>query len=64
MQDGFSNQNPVLYYDGGVLHLFHSHAPANDGEGSSEIWHLQSTVQTPDVCVLGLSAVVICCQLL
>lgn len=42
----YSNQNPVLFYDNAtdLLHLFHSQAPANSGEGQSEIWHLQSNV--------------------
>lgn len=42
---GFSNQNPVLYYDaeGKLLHLFHSQAAANSGEGGAAIWHLESS---------------------
>lgn len=44
-RDGYSNQNPVLFYDNttGVLHLFHSQAPAESGESKSEIWHLSSS---------------------
>jgi predicted neuraminidase len=43
--DKFSNQNPVLFYDtkGALLHLFHSHAPANAGESGSTIFHLTSS---------------------
>ena len=43
-RDKYSNQNPVLYFDNttGILHLFHSQAPAEAGESESEIWHLQS----------------------
>jgi len=44
-RDKYSNQNPVLFYDSttGILHLFHSQAPAQSGESASQIWHLQST---------------------
>lgn len=44
-RDGFSNQNPVLFYDNstGILHLFHSQAKAESGEGTSTIWHLSSS---------------------
>lgn len=43
-REGFSNQNPVLFHDNqtGILHLFHSQAPAKAGESASWIWHLQS----------------------
>ena len=46
-RDGYSNQNPVLFFDNttSTLHLFHSQAPAKSGESESEIWHLQSTVR-------------------
>eukprot|EP00041_Stephanoeca_diplocostata_P012749 m.214204 g.214204 ORF g.214204 m.214204 type:complete len:460 (-) comp19071_c0_seq4:1807-3186(-) len=44
VRDGYSNQNPVLFFDNstGLLHLFHSQAPAKSGESESQIWHLQS----------------------
>lgn len=39
---GYSNQNPVLYFDGakGVLHLFHSQQPADKGETNAAVWTL------------------------
>eukprot|EP01084_Bolivina_argentea_P187850 323499_1 len=44
---GYSNQNPVLFYDNttDLLHCFHSQQQANSGKGESEaqIWHLQSS---------------------
>jgi predicted neuraminidase len=41
---GYSNQNPVLFFDTfkRVLHLFHSQAPAKSGESTAQIWHLAS----------------------
>ena len=44
-RDGYSNQNPVLWYDTltGILHLYHSQAKAESGESSSEIIELHST---------------------
>ena len=44
VQDGYSNQNPVLFYDGAakLLRLYHSHAPAQAGEGASVIFELAS----------------------
>jgi predicted neuraminidase len=44
-QKGFSNQNPVLFYDGAakLLRLYHSHAPAKSGEGASVIFELSSS---------------------
>ena len=43
-RSGYSNQNPVLFYDDttSVLHLFHSQQPANDGESDATIWHCQT----------------------
>lgn len=43
-RDGYSNQNPVLFYDKVQkrLHLFHSQAAASSGESMAQIWHLQS----------------------
>eukprot|EP01083_Nonionella_stella_P283495 965014_1 len=45
VRDGYSNQNPVLFFDNtsNILHCFHSSAPANSGESASQIWHLQSS---------------------
>jgi predicted neuraminidase len=45
LQDGFSNQNPVLFYDekAALLRLFHSHAPAKSGESKSVILQLTSS---------------------
>lgn len=42
---GYSNQNPVLFYDTfkSTLHLFHSQAPARSGESAAQIWHLASS---------------------
>lgn len=41
---GYSNQNPVLFYDNvhNKLHLFHSQAKAESGESTAAIWHLES----------------------
>jgi len=43
-RQGYSNQNPVLYYDTNtsVFHCFHSQQKADAGETESNIWHLQS----------------------
>ena len=43
-RDGYSNQNPVLFYDTvhKKLHLFHSQAKAESGESKAAIWHLES----------------------
>lgn len=45
LQPGFSNQNPLLFYDaqGGQLHLYYSQLKANAGEDRAEIWHTQSS---------------------
>ena len=45
VQNGFSNQNPVLFYDKStkLLRLYHSHAPANSGESKSIILQLSSS---------------------
>jgi predicted neuraminidase len=45
VRDGFSNQNPVVFYDktSNLLRLYHSQQPANDGESNSRIWELNST---------------------
>jgi hypothetical protein len=42
---GYSNQNPVLFFDSfkNVLHLFHSQAAARSGESAAQIWHLASS---------------------
>ena len=44
IRNGYSNQNPVLFYDNtsNILHCFHSQAPAESGESQAQIWHLQS----------------------
>lgn len=48
LRPDYSNQNPVLWLndtqDGGdgTLHLWHTTAPANSGEGSSQLRHLTS----------------------
>ena len=44
-RDGYSNQNPVLYYDSStkILNLWHSQQPADKGETDANVWHLQST---------------------
>lgn len=44
-QDGYSNQNPVLYYDSTtkILNLWHSQQLAGKGESNANVWHLQST---------------------
>jgi predicted neuraminidase len=44
-RDGYSNQNPVLFYDikTSILHLYHSQAPAKSGESKSTIQELTST---------------------
>jgi predicted neuraminidase len=43
-QEGYSNQNPVLFYDKAakLLRLYHSHAPAQAGESKSVIFELSS----------------------
>lgn len=45
VQDGYANQNPVLFYDhaANVIRLFHSHAKAESGESKSVIYHLESS---------------------
>lgn len=42
---GYSNQNPVLFYDNttSILHCYHSQQMANAGESNASIWHLQSS---------------------
>ena len=42
--DGYSNQNPVLFYDPTtkILNLWHSQQPAGEGETDAKVWHLQS----------------------
>jgi predicted neuraminidase len=44
-RDGYSNQNPVLFYDPKtkILHLYHSQAKAKSGESKSTIMELTST---------------------
>lgn len=44
-RDGFSNQNPVLYYDASTktTFLYHSQLAAGAGEGLDNLWILQST---------------------
>ena len=44
MNIGYSNQNPVLFYDdtASILHLFHSEQPANQGESDATIWRCQT----------------------
>ena len=44
-RDGYSNQNPVLYYDPStkIINLWHSQQPADKGESDANVWHLQST---------------------
>eukprot|EP00239_Pterosperma_sp_CCMP1384_P001783 CAMPEP_0197848218 /NCGR_PEP_ID=MMETSP1438-20131217/7991_1 /TAXON_ID=1461541 /ORGANISM="Pterosperma sp., Strain CCMP1384" /LENGTH=394 /DNA_ID=CAMNT_0043460361 /DNA_START=122 /DNA_END=1306 /DNA_ORIENTATION=- len=41
-RDGYSNQNPVLFYDEDTnkLHLFHSSQPASKGETHASVWYL------------------------
>lgn len=41
---GYSNQNPVLFYDAATnfTHLYHSQLKANAGEGLDNLWHLVS----------------------
>lgn len=41
---GYSNQNPVLFYDHAtnLTHLYHSQLKANAGEGLDNLWHLLS----------------------
>ena len=42
---GFSNQNPVLFWDSKreIVFLFHSQQPASSGEEVAHIWLLNST---------------------
>ena len=44
-RNGYSNQNPVLYYDSTtkILNLWHSQQLAGKGESNANVWHLQST---------------------
>lgn len=44
-RDGYSNQNPVLYYDSTtkIINLWHSQQLADKGESNANVWHLQST---------------------
>jgi len=44
-REGYSNQNPELFYDNitSTLHLFHSQAPFKSGESEAWIWVLSST---------------------
>ena len=41
---GYSNQNPVLFFDAttNLTHLYHSQLKANTGEGLDNLWHLYS----------------------
>lgn len=41
---GYSNQNPVLFFDAATntTHLYHSQLKANAGEGLDNLWHLTS----------------------
>ena len=43
-RDKYSNQNPLLFFDDttGTLHLWHTQAPAESGEGEAEVHHLSS----------------------
>ena len=43
-RDGYSNQNPVLFFDkkAAALHLFHSQQKADKGESEAEVWELVS----------------------
>ena len=43
-RDKYSNQNPLLFFDDttGTLHLWHTQAPADSGEGEAEVHHLSS----------------------
>ena len=45
VQEGYSDQNPVLFYDSSasLLRLYHSHAPAKSGESESVIFELNSS---------------------
>jgi len=40
----FANQNPLLFFDSatGTLHLWHTQAPADSGEGEADVYHLSS----------------------
>ena len=42
---GYSNQNPVLFFDAttNMTHLYHSQLKANAGEGLDNLWHLVSS---------------------
>ena len=44
-REGYSNQNPVLYYSSEtkLTHLYHSQAEAKSGESKAQIYHLQSS---------------------
>ena len=44
-RDGYSNQNPVLFWDdaNATLHLFHSQQQADKGESESTVWHLEAS---------------------
>lgn len=43
-EDKKTNQNPLLFYDEKtkILHLFHTHADQDSGEGEAEVFHLSS----------------------
>jgi predicted neuraminidase len=43
-KEGYASQNPLLFYDNttGKLHLFHTRAKADSGEGGAEIYHMYS----------------------
>lgn len=43
-RDGYSNQNPVLFYDTKLqlFNLYHSQQPANGGETKAKLWHFVS----------------------
>jgi len=43
-KEGYASQNPLLFYDNttDTLHLFHTRAPADSGEGEAEIYRMTS----------------------
>ena len=45
LQSGYSNQNPVLFYDhkDGLIHLYYSQIKAEAGEDKAEIWYTLGT---------------------
>lgn len=44
-RDGYSNQNPVIYFDPStkIINLWHSQQPADKGESDANVWYLKST---------------------